>query len=449
MRPTALVCAAALAALVLPAAVTAQDRPFTYQDMLNANRLSDPRVSPDGSQVVYALRATPLAGGSTSLYILDLDGEAEPRRLPISDEGANTARWSADGQLFFLSSRSGSSQVWRTDADGSLAVQVTDLPVDVQTYRLSPAGDRIAVAAAVFPDCPDLACTAARLDEEPDNSGTLYTQLFVRHWDQWSDGTRNHVFVMDLSGQGVADGEPIWATRDFDGDTPSRPFGDESAFTFTPDGNGVVFAAREAGTSEPWSTDFDIYLQPIAAEGLGERVNLTDNNPAWDDGPVFSPDGRTMAYRAMSRPGFEADQWKIMLRDVATGQVRQVAANWDRSPDSLQWSANGRSLYATAYDTGQVRLFEIDVTSGSVIPITGEGHVAAVQQTPSGFILALDSLTHPNALYAKTYRGREMPRLVLDPNPQLSDLAFGEAEQFTFEGWNGNTVHGYLIKPAN
>ena len=449
MRLSALVCAAALATLVLPAAAAGQDRPFTYQDMLNANRLSDPRVSPDGSRVVYSLRSTPLSGGSTSLYMLDLDGEGEPRRLAISDEGANTARWSADGQLFFLSGRSGSSQVWRTDADGSLAVQVTDLPVDVQTFRLSPAGDRIAVAAAVFPDCPDLACTAARLNEEPDNSGTLYTQLFVRHWDQWRDGTRNHVFVMDLSGQGVADGEPVWATRDFDGDTPSRPFGVESAFTFTPDGNGVVFAAREAGTSEPWSTNFDIYLQPIEAEGLGERVNLTENNPAWDDGPVFSPDGRTMAWRAMSRPGFEADQWKIMLRDMQTGQVRQIAANWDRSPDSLQWSANGRSLYATAYDRGQVKLFEIDVTSGSVVPITGEGHVAAVQQTPSGFILALDSLTHPNALYAKTYRGREMPRLVLDPNPQLSELAFGEAEQFTFEGWNGNTVNGYLIKPAN
>ena len=449
MRLSALVCAAAAAALVLPAAASAQQEPFTYDDLLNVNRLSDPQVSPDGDQVVYSLRTTPLAGGSSSLYILDLDGEAEPRRLAISDEGANTARWSADGQLFFLSNRSGSSQVWRTDEAGDVAVQVTDLPVDVQTYQLSPAADRIAVAAAVFPDCPDLACTAARLDEEPDNSGTLYTQLFVRHWDQWSDGTRNHVFVLDLSGQGVADGEPIWATRDFDGDTPSRPFGDESAFTFTPDGNGVVFAAREAGTSEPWSTDFDIYLQPIEAEGLGERVNLTDSNPAWDDGPVFSPDGRTMAYRAMSRPGFEADQWKIMLRDVATGQVRQIAANWDRSPDSLQWSANGNSLYATAYDTGQVKLFEIDVISGSVIPITGEGHVAAVEQTPSGFILAMDSLTSPVALYRKTFRGREMPIRITDHNPQLDDLAFGEPEQFTFEGWNNETVHGYVIKPAN
>ena len=95
----------------------------------------------------------------------------------------------------------------------------------------------------------------------------------MRHWDSWSDGTQNHLFVMDLSGQGVAAGEPVWATRGFDGDTPSSPFGDESDFTFTPDGNGVVFSAREAGTSEPWSTNFDIYLQPIEAEGLGERTS--------------------------------------------------------------------------------------------------------------------------------------------------------------------------------
>ncbi len=451
MRP-ALLTAAALAAFALPAlclphAATAQDRAFTYRDMLNADRLSDPQVSPDGSQVVYAVRPTPLDGGSSSLFILDLnDGEAEPRRLAVSDDGAFSARWSSDGQLFFLSGRSGSTQIWRTDADGEAAVQVTDLPVDVQTFRLSPDADRLAVSAAVFPDCEDLACTAARLDQEPDNSGTLYTQLFVRHWDQWSDGTRNHVFVVNLDEQGVAEGEPIWATRGFDGDTPSRPFGDESAYAFTPDGDGVVFAAREAGVSEPWSTNFDIHLQPLDGS---ERVNLTEANPAWDDGPVFSPDGRTLAWRAMSRPGFEADQWRIMLRDMQTGQVRQIAANWDRSPDTLQWSADGRSLYATAYDTGQVKLFQIDVISGSVVPITGEGYVAAVQQTPSGFILAMADLTHPNALYAKTFRGREMPRLIHDPNPQLSDLAFGEAEQFSFPGWNGETVHGYVIKPAN
>src|SRR5690606_18752114 len=130
----------------------------------------------------------------------------------------------------------------------------------------------------------------------------------------------------------------------------------------------VIFAAREAGTGEPWSTDFDLYRAPM--DGSSRLENLTEDNPAWDTGPVFSPDGRTLAYRAMSRPGFEADRWRILLRDVGTGETREVAADWDRSADALQWSADGRTLFASAGDTGQARIFAIDVASGAVTPMT-------------------------------------------------------------------------------
>ncbi|MBU3971051.1 MAG: S9 family peptidase, partial [Alphaproteobacteria bacterium] len=136
------------------------------------------------------------------------------------------------------------------------------------------------------------------------------------------------------------------------------------------------------------------------------------------------------------------------LRDMASGQVRQIAANWDRSADTLQWSRDGRTLYTTAGDVGQTRLFAVDVTSGSVTPITGEGHVSAFQQTPSGFVFAQDTLVRPSELFVKTFRGREMPRRITDVNPSLDNEVFGEPEQFSFPGWNGETVHGYVIKPA-
>ncbi|MBU2379460.1 MAG: S9 family peptidase [Alphaproteobacteria bacterium] len=420
---------------------------FTYTDMLNANRLSDPRVSPDGRHVVYNVRATDMEAnrGVSALYIQDLDGEGERRRLAISDGGANTARWGSDGALYFLSGRSGSSQIWKTDATDSAPTQVTDLPVDVNAYRLSPDASKIVMSLAVYPSCDDLACSVARGEEAAarKSTGMVYDRMFVRHWDTWNDGTQNHLFVVNTDGPG----DPVWVTHGFDGDTPSKPFGDESEFTFTPDGSAVVFSARVAGQSEPWSTNFDLF-QTNGLTGQG-FTNLTDDNDAWDTGPVFSPDGRTLAYRAMARPGFEADRWQITLMDVGTGAKRQIAANWDRSPDSLQWSADGRTLYATAGDTGQTRLFSIDAANGSVVPITGPGHVSSVEQTPSGFVFAMDSLTSPSDLYVKTFRGRELPRRITDANPQLSDRAFGEAEQFTFEGWNDETVHGYVIKPAN
>jgi len=438
-----------LPALAQPSAAPATpaaERAFTYTDMLNANRLSDPRVSPDGRHVVYAVRATDMEAnrGVSSLFIQDLNGEGQPRRLAISDGGANTARWGADGSLYFLSGRSGMSQVWKTDSTGATATPVTNLPLDVNAWRLSADASKIVVSLAVYPTCDDLACSVARGTEAAarKSTGQVYDRMFVRHWDTWADGTQNHLFVVNTDGSG----DPVWVTHGFDGNTPSKPFGDEGEFTFTPDGSAVVFSARVAGQTEPWSTNFDLFrTNGLTGEGF---TNLTDDNDAWDTGPVFSPDGRTLAYRAMARPGFEADRWQITLMDVATGAKRQVAANWDRSADSLQWSADGRTLYVVAGDVGQTRLFAVDAGNGAVVPVTGPGHVSAFEQTPSGFVFAQDSLTSPSELFAKTFRGREMPRQITDVNPQLDIRTFGEAEQFSFPGWNDETVHGYVIKPA-
>ncbi|HEV2081300.1 MAG TPA: S9 family peptidase [Brevundimonas sp.] len=453
---SALLFSAALAALALGAAAPAAaqqagaqiDR-FTYDDLIMVNRLSDPQVSPDGATVIYSVRATDLPNnrGVSSLYAQPVAGESEPRRLAISDGGANTARWAPDGKLYFLSGRSGSSQVWVSADQGASAAQVTDLPVDVQTYRLSPAGDRLAVALAVHPDCADLACSVAKTEAEAasKSTGQVYDRVFVRHWDTWADGTQNHLFVAPIGADGRA-GEAVWVTKGFDGDTPSKPFGDENDFTFTPDGQGIVFSARVAGKTEPWSTNFDLFRTDLS--GSGQFANLTDANDAWDAGPVFSPDGRTLAYRAMARPGFEADRYVVTLMDVATGRTRQIATEWDRSADSLQWSPDGRTVYVTAGDVGQTRLFGIDVRSGNVVPMTGPGHVGAFDLTPTGFVFSRDALDSPAELWFKTYRGREMPRQITRANPQLADEIFGEAEQFTFAGWNGETVHGYVIKPA-
>ncbi|RZJ04046.1 MAG: S9 family peptidase [Brevundimonas sp.] len=426
---------------------------FTYQDMISANRLGDPQVSPDGRWLVYSVTTTDVAANrrAGALYVMDLrNGGSEGRRLAINEGGANTARWGSDGKLYFLSGRSGTSQVWRADADGTRPVQVTDLALDVNAYRLSPGADRVAVSLAVFPSCDDIACSVARTKAVSDDpaTGMVFDRMFVRHWDTWNDGTQNHLFVQSIGADGHASGAPVWVTKGFDGDTPSKPFGDENEFTFAPDGQSVVFSARLAGQTEPWSTNFDLW-RTNGLTGDGTFENLTDANDAWDTGPVFSPDGRTLAYRAMARPGFEADKYSIFLRDVATGRTRQIAENWDRSADSLQWSADGRSLYTTAGDIGQTRLFSIDVSSGQVVPITGEGHVSAFVQTPSGFVYAQDTLTRPSELFAKTFRGREMPMRLTDVNPQLEAKAFGQAQQFTFAGWNGEAVRGYVIKPAN
>lgn len=444
-RPLVSLIALSAAMTAAPALAQEEGRALTVDDLVRMERVSDPRVSPDGDTVVYGLRQTDYENnrGVSSLWAVDLDG-GEPRRLAISDEGASTARWAEDGRLFFM--RGG--QVWVSADEGATATQVTALPLDVGSFRIAPDGGSLVVSLEVYPACEsDLACTAAEVEHRANRTetGQIYDRVFVRHWDTWEDGRRNHLFAVDITGSAPAT-TAVGLMTGFDGDTPSVPFGDEGEYAITPDSQAVVFSAREAGQTEPWSTNFDLYQAPIT--GGSERVNLTDDNEAWDTGPVFSPDGRRMAYRAMSRPGFEADRWRIMIRDVATGETGEIAAGWDRSPDSIVWSEDGRTLYVTAGDTGTTRLFSVDIRTDRVIPITTGGHVAGVELAEGGFVYARDGMDGPVQLYFKTFLGREMPRQITNHNGELlSQVALGEYEQFSFPGWNDETVHGYVVRP--
>ncbi|HEY0051898.1 MAG TPA: S9 family peptidase, partial [Caulobacteraceae bacterium] len=336
-----------LSALTLAAAapLAVEARPFTARDMQSLDRVSDPRLSPDGQWVVYQVRVADIEAnrGRTSLWIMPAGG-GEARQLAATVEGASSPRWVGQ-HIYFASSRGGSSQVWRTDAQGATATQVTNLPLDVGSFSVTPDEGRIVVSLAVFPDCETVACTVERTAATAarKTTGVVYDELFIRHWDAWADGTRNHLFSAPLDASGAA-GPLVRMTPGFDGDTPSKPFGGDEEWTFTPDARSLVFSARVAGRIEPTSTNFDLFRAPL--DGSAAPENLTEANLAWDTGAAYSPDGRWMAYRAMKRPGFEADRYAIMLRDVATGQTRELAADWDRSADDIKWSPDGRTIYA-------------------------------------------------------------------------------------------------------
>jgi dipeptidyl aminopeptidase/acylaminoacyl peptidase len=155
----------------------------------------------------------------------------------------------------------------------------------------------------VFPDCADLRCTKDRLTTREKNkaTGRVYDRIFVRHWDTWGDGTRSHLFVARINADGKAD-TPIDVSKALDADVPSKPFGGDEEFTFSPDGFSVVFAARISGRTEPLSTNFDLYQVPV--DHVAQPKNLTEANPAWDTQPVFLESG-ALAWLAMDRPGFE------------------------------------------------------------------------------------------------------------------------------------------------
>ncbi|QSQ22687.1 S9 family peptidase [Pyxidicoccus parkwayensis] len=441
--PLSLLAALALGASPAPA------RPFTIQDQVMMRRLSNPRVSPDGKQIAYVLRTTDMEAnrGRNDLWLVNLDGDAAPRQLTSNPDSDSDPTWAPDGKsLFFLSSRGGSSQVWRLPVDGGEPTQVTKLPFDVNAFRLSRDGGQLAVAMEVFTDCTNLECTAAR-DTERSNkkkaSGRSYDKLFVRHWDTWKDGKRSHIFVVPVAG-----GTPVDVMKGMDADGPSKPFGGAEEFTFTPDGKSVVFTARDVGRTESWSTDQDLFLAPV--DGKAKPRKLTEKNRATDISPVFSPDGKTMAYLAMSRPGFEADRFRVILRSWPGGQERVLADEWDRSASALEWSADGKTLYAVANHLGIQPVFALDVASGKVSQLTKDGTDDTPQVADGGRVVYVhDDLDSPADLYVMNADGTGTRQLTQVNQDALARIRFGAFEQFEFPGWNNETVRAWVVKPVD
>ena len=450
MKLGMLALAATMAGTTLGA--VAAPRGVTVEDLVAMERVGSPAVSPDGSRVAYTVRTTDMGKnrGHTEVYVVDLRAaNPTPQRLTSDAASSTDPEWSPNGDaVYFLSSRSGSGQVWRVPATGGDAVRVTDLPLDVDAFRVAPAGDRMLLSMAVFRDCADLACTKARLDakEKDKASGKIYDRLFVRHWDTWSDGRNNVLYAAPLDASGRVNGTPVSLSGSLDGDVPSKPFGDREEFRFSPDGKTVVFSVRIAGKTEAWSTNFDLYTVPATG---GTPRNLTADNHAWDTKGVFSPDGRTLAYLAMSRPGFEADRYHIVLLDLASGKKRNVAESWDRSPGGLQWTADGKTLVADAEDVGQHRLFAIDVASGKVSPLTDKGSIGGFDVRGNTVAYTQANLASGAQLFGMRLGADKPVQLTHVNEAKLADVRWGEYEQFSFKGANGDTVYGHVMKPWN
>jgi dipeptidyl aminopeptidase/acylaminoacyl peptidase len=422
----------------------AQKHPCSVDDLLAMERLSEAEVSPDGKWIVFTRRTTDLAGnrGLNDLWLVAADGSSL-RQLTAHPASDTSGHFSPDGRhVMFLSNRGGSTQVWKIDTLGGEASPVTHLPVDVNSLKVFPDGRRLLLALDVYPGMSP--AETARRDDEREKSpmkARVYDQLLFRHWDTWEDGKRSHVFVYD-----VDSGAAIDLMKDLDADSPTHPFGGAEELAVSPNGKFVVFASKVMGREAAWSTNIDLWIAP--ADGSAKPECLTLQNKALDNLPSFSPDGETLAWVAMARPGYEADRQSIVVMDRKTKNTRILTETWDRSAGALVWSRDGKTLYTTADHLGNKSLFAVNVETGEVKTLVEKGTCDVVGLAGNRIVYFLDTLVAPAELMSIASDGSD-PRAITQINAaRCAQVEWGTFEQFTFTGAHGDTVYGYIMKPA-
>ena len=436
-------CAVTLA-LAVPQSYAAR-RPITASDLLALERVSDPQLSPDGTRVVYTVATPDLKANrmARDVWMATLASGETTNLTKNGHEGG--ARWSPDGRtIAFVSTRSGSTQLFVMDAGGGEPTQITKLSGGVDNLVWAPDGSAIAFTSDAYPDCKDEACNASR-DKDAEARPVrprIYDHLLYRHWTSWSSGKRSHLFIVSLdAARRRPTGEPRDLTAGADYDVPPVQREGPHPIAFAPDSRTLCFTAV-TDPVEATSTNADLFEIDVT---VGAPRRLT-TNPGFDGAPAYSPDGRRIAYRSQARPGYESDKWRLMVLDRTSGRSASLTDAFDRSVDTPLWSTDGASIYFNAEDRGEMPLFVIPASGGTPKPITPGAYDAEFTLARDSIVVARSSLRAPTDLFIVATNDRA--RALTHHNAALlASLELPAAESFTFKSRDGADVQGFLVKP--
>ena len=339
---------------------------FTPEIMMKMGRLSDSHLSPDGQTVLYGVTVYNIEenAGYTNLYLAPVNGD-KPYKLTKGDYKDSNARWGEQGKkIYFLSDRSGSSELWSIDADGKNMKQLTNLAQPINAFELSPAGDKIwyTTQIKVEENAKDI------YPNFPKSNVKIYDDLMVRHWNYWLDGTYSHLIVADIVGDTIKNGIDIM--QDEPWDVPLAPNFDISEITWNNEGTQIAYTAKKLkGYEAAISTNSDIYLYDIAS---GKTRNLTEGMVGYDRYPVFSPNDTRIAWVSMERPGNESDKGRLFVMDLATGEKEYVTKDFDYNAENIQWSDNN-TLYFLSPITATYQICKVTIEPLSQVEVITEG----------------------------------------------------------------------------
>lgn len=435
--------------LLVASALSAQSkRPFTFEDMMQLRRISDPQISPDGKWVVFSAVDVNLEANTRTphLWVAPLaGGEAKP--LTSSASGEDRGRFSPDGKrIAFISGRDGGSQIWVQDFDGTNGQlsgepqRITNLATEAGGHLWSGDGRSLVFSSDVYPDCQTDACNRAR-DEEKAKSkvkAQIFNRLMFRHWNRFLQGKRSHLFVVPADGSGEA--------RDLtpgDHDAPPFNLGGQDFYASSPDGQEIAYTSN-VEKDEATSTNNEIFVVPLTG-GAPKKISTS---PGSDSNPAYSPDGRYIAWRMQERNGYESDRFQLVVYDRKKGSIRNLTPKFDTWVESFAWSPDSKRIYFTADYQGETPIYSVSAEGGEIKEVL-RGHHDEVSVSPDGktLVFSKQSIQHPNEIFRFALDAKA-PELLSGLNEKVfAQVHTSPLEPFWFTGAENAKVQGFVVKP--
>ena len=420
-----------------------KDGRMTPEALWAMGRIGGMNVSPDGKRVVYtvAYYSVPENKSNREVFVMNADG-SDNKQITKTGFAENEAVGIKGGtKIAFLCNESGSSQLWEMNPDGTDRKRLSDYDKDIEGFAFSPDEKKVLFISQV----KTVNSTADKYPDLDKATGVIITDLMYKHWDEWVT-TVPHPFVADFDGESISNPVDVMEGELFE--SPMKPFGGIEQLAWNTTSDKIAYTSRKkTGKEYAISTNSDIYVYDLNTK---QTTNITEENKGYDTNPTYSPDGKSIAWLSMERDGYEADQNRLMVMNLETGEKTFVSKDFDSNVDSYCWSADCERIYFTGVWHGESQVYQIDLANGNKITPLTEGmyDYASVALLGDKLIAQRHSMSMGDEIYSIDLTGDHTVTQLTFENKHIYDqLTMGKVEERWMKTTDGKQMLTWVIYP--